>query len=245
MDANVMNRQIEQCAESNASVEGEELTASKSALLEASHMVTDTTFSILHELAKASGGAPFELAICAAGALAGYACKVAALVYVSTSRDDHQYSTTEIGLSHVYEERIFYHLLEAEYSIVNIAKKICERFGHEFDIDVGEIIGHTRESMGMPSYGMPRVELSPERTGNPAAHVCHLWPSQSAAVQRRCPSPESWPILFGLTINNLLVMGKSTVDPMVAVRLALEAAIPMSMISVELDCLERTEHTKA
>jgi hypothetical protein len=203
------------------------------ALLEASRMVTDMTFCLLRELGSDSGGCDSESAICAAGALAGYACQAAACVDESGEISTDvvlQHKVSEIGVGYHSDARIFFYLVEAEYSVVNIAKKIYERSGYEFDIDVGDIIQHARESVGMPSYGFPRVALAPEKIGSPIAYVRQIWPSQISTILRQCPTAASWPILFGLTINSLLFMAKQRVDPKVGVRLALEAAIPMSMI---------------
>lgn len=207
--------------------------AQGAALLEAGRLVTDTTFCLLDELGSASGGGYIESAICAAGALAGYACQAAACVDESGKTSTTtvlQHTVTATGVSYFCDDRIFFHLIGAEYSVVNIAKKTCERFDRKFDIDVEEIINSARDNVGMVPDGIPRVALAPERVGSPEAYVRQLWPMQIATIQPQCPSPASWPILFGLVINNLLVMAKQSVDPVVGLRLALEAAIPMSMI---------------
>lgn len=203
------------------------------ALLEAGRIVTDTTSCLLRELGSASGGCYVESAICAAGALAGYACQAAACVDESgkiSTTTVLQHTVSATGESYFCDERIFFHLIEAEYSVVNIAKKTCEKFDRKLDIDVEEVINYARNNVGMVSYGIPRVALAPERVGSPEAYVRQLWPMQIATIQPQCPSPASWPILFGLVTNSLLVMAKQSVDPVVGLRLVLEAAIPMSMI---------------
>jgi hypothetical protein len=54
--------------------------------------------------------------------------------------------------------------------------------------------------------------------------------SSHPIVKLFCPEPVDWPILFGLAIQQLIDMGKNTIDPGSALRIVMESAVSMSKV---------------
>jgi hypothetical protein len=47
-----------------------------------------------------------------------------------------------------------------------------------------------------------------------------------------CPDPEQWPILMGLSIQEVIEMAKNVIDPCLALQIVMESSIPMSKVEL-------------
>jgi hypothetical protein len=51
-------------------------------------------------------------------------------------------------------------------------------------------------------------------------------------VKLFCPNPVDWPILYSLAIQEAVYAGKGVIDPVIAFRIVIESAIPMSKVDL-------------
>ncbi|GJI96783.1 hypothetical protein RugamoR57_35010 [Duganella caerulea] len=86
--------------------------------------------------------------------------------------------------------------------------------------------------MGSDAFGKPRARENHAPQEPPINYVRALWPVLKPVVVKYCPNPEHWPVLLGLSIQEVIVMAKTVIDPCLALELVMEAAVPMSKVNL-------------
>jgi hypothetical protein len=95
--------------------------------------------------------------------------------------------------------------------------------------DLGEIFRHVVQSMGSDGFGRPRLPPSIELPDLPRAALDRTW--RKAAQILKDSRPAEWPALFGATAYVIIDANRKTLAPPNAVKILLEAAIPMSKLN--------------
>ena len=87
-------------------------------------------------------------------------------------------------------------------------------------------------AVGTEAFGKPRVpeEHTPHQL--PIDYVRDLWPVLEPQIVKFCPGPQHCPVLLSLSIQEVIGMGKSVIDPCIAITLVMETAIPMSKVDL-------------
>jgi hypothetical protein len=196
-----------------------------------------------HELRSGNNVQP-ESALCALGALAGYAAQQAireAVVKPGKLALDQAFVVIETRSGDVF---YFGDLLNA----VIVSKdggqngtrdkghasiwKIVSDGGYEAGAinlpDVIDMIKHCAATVGKEEFGIPRIAGAHLPLILPREAVSRFWP----AVRRRltCAEPMSWPLHLAMAARTLIVDLKDTIRPDIAVQIVMEAAVPMSKI---------------
>ena len=194
--------------------------------------VTQRLLAIL----KTERGVHIESVLCALGALAGYSCQ-ASVRAIAVAR-----GLPEVGLLTVVQTRdgkTYYFgnelnkpLAESKYSVWSIAGGGAQQAGCNNPPDLAEVFKHTSSSVGTQSFGKPRVPEKNAPHDLPIKYVRKLWPTLQPLVVKCCPDPEHWPILLGFSIEEIIVTGRSELDPCIAIRLVMESAVPMSKVNL-------------
>jgi hypothetical protein len=175
-----------------------------------------------------------ESLICALGSLAGYACQVAV-----ASRATRGASKQVLGgqaqnaSGHFLGDALYKVLAESRHSVWKIAANGAEEAGCKALPDLAEILSHTSVVLGTESFGVPRMPKQHRAGDLPLNYVRKLWPELKPVIERACPSPEQWPVVFGLAIRNALIASKDQIDPGVALRLAMESAAAMTKAALD------------
>lgn len=185
-----------------------------------------------------------ESVLCALGALAGYAAQQAireAVVKPGKLTLDQAFVVIETRSGEVY---FFGELLNAIIVAKDGGKpgvretghasiwKIVSDAGYEAGAinlpDVTDVIKHCAATVGGAEFGIPRVPDAHMPIVLPRDAVSRFWP----AARRKLAGtePMSWPLHLAMAAHKLIVDLKHTVRPDIAVRLVMEAAVPMSKI---------------
>jgi hypothetical protein len=98
--------------------------------------------------------------------------------------------------------------------------------------DIGELAAHVARSVGDASFGRPRVPPSVDLPEFPQPALIRTWGSATKILHERRPS--EWPALFGAAANNIVNSNRTFVPPPIALRIMLEAAVPMSKLNPAL-----------
>ncbi|MEM8744866.1 MAG: hypothetical protein AAGF14_09555 [Pseudomonadota bacterium] len=103
---------------------------------------------------------------------------------------------------------------------------------------INSIFQHAASTVGTPNFGVPQL---PEmhRPGLPPRELLNkLWPGAKSILGSTDVPGEGneslpiglWPTVVALTAQKLIEQAKDAIDPTLAMRIALEAAVPMSKV---------------
>jgi len=185
---------------------------------------------------KGERGVHIESILCALGALAGYSCQ-ASIRAQAVARGLAETANlvavdTKDGRRYFFGNHLNKPLAESQYSVWGLVGGGAQHAGCIKALDVGEIFKHVSETMGSEAFGQPRVPEKHAPQDLPLNYVHTLWPKLLPIIQKFCPNPEHWPVLLGLSIQEVISMGQQVLDPCMASRLVMESAIPMSKVNL-------------
>jgi hypothetical protein len=192
--------------------------------------------SRLIEAMKKDSGVHVESLMCAAGALGGYSCQ-AAVRANNRSKGQNELAglsvaTPDDGQKFLFGDPLNLLLAEGESSLWAFAAGGAKDCGCRNLPDLRSIFEHVAHSVGTSSFGMPRLLAEHPVHELPYYYLERLWPQFFPFVERFCTTPEHWPALYGIAIQNLLSQSKKRLDPCVALQIIMESAIPMSKVQL-------------
>jgi hypothetical protein len=96
--------------------------------------------------------------------------------------------------------------------------------------DIPDIVSNAARSIGTKRYGVPR--LPPEHMPNkpPRAALEEHWRFIRAEFEASRRDPSHWPYDIAAAAQWQMLTGRDTIDPPLAARIVMEAAIPMSKV---------------
>lgn len=182
--------------------------------------------------------------LCALGALSGYAAQQAlheALVKSGRLTLDQAFVMIETRSGEVF---FFGDLLNAvigahegsaagsrnssQYTIWKIVSDAGYQAGALNLPDIQDIVKHCAASVGGPEFGVPRVPDVHMPAVLPREAVSRFWPGTLRRLNGA--GPMSWPLHLAMAAHKLIIETKETIRPDIAVRIVMEAAVPMSKI---------------
>ncbi len=185
---------------------------------------------------KTDKGVHVESLLCALGALAGYACQEnlraqakeknvaeAAVFTIVKTKDGQQY---------FFGGPLNSVLAESPLSIWSLSVAAARRAGCKELPDIEEIFKHVSETLGSPSFGIPRTSTGNQAGDTPINYLKSLWPVVFPIVKQYCQKPSEWPLLLGLSIQDAVETGKTVIAPDTALKIVMESAIPMSKVDL-------------
>ena len=199
-------------------------------LMPAKIAAREVTRRMQENLKDGSGAPHVESLICALGSLAGYACQVAV-----ASRPAARGASAQVLAAHSHNagghflgDAIYKVLAESRHSVWKIASNGAEQAGGKSLPDLGEILSHTSVVLGTEAFGVPRMPKQHRANELPLTYVRKFWTELNPIIERACPSPEQWPVVFALAVRDSILAHAAAFDPGVALRLAMESAAAMT-----------------
>lgn len=162
--------------------------------------------------------------LCALGALAGFACQVSArnnaFAHGMPQRDS---LSEDLGLL----------LFGMEFSVWSLVAGAARHNGCTQFVEPAEIWAHVGKSIGTPEFGVPR--LPPEHAAGelPAEYLQLFWPMVKPVIARYCSNPAHWPVMCALALQQAMEPGQERLEAGMAMRVALESALPMARIHAD------------
>jgi hypothetical protein len=95
--------------------------------------------------------------------------------------------------------------------------------------DIPDLLRHVVGTMGWETFGRPRVPPTVSLPELPRAALSRTWPKVVDAL--RDHRPAEWPVLLGAAANKITYANRTQLAPPTAVRILLEAAVPMSKLN--------------
>ncbi len=184
---------------------------------------------------KDEQGVHIESILSLLGALAGFACQIAARNHLEEATGeipDNEFVAvgTDSGQTFFFGDAINRPLAEDEYSIWSLAAGAAQHLGCEDLPDIDDIFRHVAATVGTEDFGLPRIPDDHRPMDTPLNFLKFVWPRVFPLVEKFCETPAEWPILFGLAVQEIVILGKEAIDPGLAVMIVMESAIPMSKI---------------
>jgi hypothetical protein len=171
----------------------------------------------------------------ALGACAGFAAQVAVWreLILPTKRNPGEffvYAITKSRETFFFGEAINLFLLSTMSDRVSFLSLAAEALSDVSELfDIGELASHVSRTLGTEGFGRPRVPPSVRVPEPPRGALTRTW-SKAAHILRDSPAAE-WPALLGAAAYNIVRANRKSLPPPLALRVLLEAAVPMSKLN--------------
>lgn len=179
---------------------------------------------IVAEQLQSRGDTRPESLLCALGALAGFACQVSARTNAfAHGMPQRDYLAEDLSLL----------LFGMEYSVWGLVAGAARHNGCMNFPEPAEIWAHVGKTLGTPEFGVPRVPGQHAARQLPADYLRLFWPMLKPVIARYCNNPAHWPIMCALALQQAIEKGQGRIDAEMAMRMALESALPMARIHAD------------
>ncbi|MDH4394391.1 MAG: hypothetical protein QE278_01810 [Limnobacter sp.] len=193
-------------------------------------------FNRLANAMERDGRVHIESLLCALGALTGYSCQAGlrAQAHILEVPEDSAFNVvgTTDGKKYFFGDLLNQAIVGAEYSVWALAGGAAQGAGATELPDLDEIFGYNASVLGSEQFGIPRIPADHMAAILPLDYLKTLWPVLLPTVQRYCPNPTHWQILYGLAVQTAITEGRNVINPSVALRIIMECAIPMSKVDL-------------
>jgi hypothetical protein len=96
-------------------------------------------------------------------------------------------------------------------------------------VDIPDLLRHVAGSLGTSGFGRPRVPPSVRLSELPRAALGRTWGKVARILRENRPA--EWPALLGAAAYNIIDANRPALAPPIALRILLEAAVPMSKLN--------------
>jgi hypothetical protein len=189
----------------------------------------------LMDASKDEKGVHVESLLATLGSIAGFACVVGTLEQVAAKGADFQSCgimqvSCADGKNYYLGDPINELLLEGQHSVWALAAGTAQNLGVTKLLDVAEIAGYVAGTLGGPKFGEPRLPDGHPISDLPINYVKNIWPVAAPQLAQRAPEPYERVVLLGLAIQNVMEMGRTAIDPALALHIVMECAVPMAKL---------------
>ena len=215
------------------------LDAVEQAAVEKPYIEQEVTGRELHdnilEALRDQSEARIETAIGVMASLAGFCCLYP--VYAKYERgeifpeqSDFQIEVAPDGTRYFYGNMIDDRLFGGEDSVCEILFDKGKRLGITAAPDISSVVAHSQSVMGTRDFGMVRVSQDHCPRDLPSNFVRYLMPSYIPLLRRYDPDPEKFRHSFAFAVCRLMEQNCETLSPDLALKIAIECAVPMSRL---------------
>ena len=190
---------------------------------------------LMREL-KDQRGIHCETLLTAIGALAGYAAQQAlweGMVKPGKLAIAQAFKVVETpsGATYFFGDTLDSLLVSMEPKHVSVWKIVAGSAltaGGEHLPNVNELLRHSAATAGTSAFGLPRLPDDHLPSILPRAAVERFWPG--ARLLLSLSDPLQWPLLMAHAAQKLMLAMKGSISPDLAVKIVMEAAVPMSRV---------------
>jgi len=181
-------------------------------------------------------GVRFEDLLGILGSCGGFSCIVAALHQASAKRQSPQ--AAGLCAMRGLDKNVYYFggptnrfLAEDQLSLLSLALGMAKELGAVVSLEMIEkAVMHVVATGGTADFGIPRLPVENSPADMPLNYVKHLWRKLQGPLDLYEVPVTQRPTAYGFAIQKALEMGKDKLDPLLAVKIVVECATPMSKI---------------
>lgn len=165
-----------------------------------------------------------ESLLCALGALAGFACQVSARTNAfAHGMPERDRLSDDLSLL----------LFGMEFSVCGLVAGAARHHGCTESVEPAEIWAHVGQTVGSAEFGVPRLPSEHAPRDLPADYLRLFWPMLKPVIARYCSNPAHWPVMCALALQHAMGPAQDKLDAAMAMRIALESALPMARIHAD------------
>lgn len=185
-------------------------------------------------LSDPQGRVHVETMLSALGAMAGFGCQVAVREAMNAGRISPEGALVEVttndGGTYYFGDQINQPLLEAPISVWKLVAGAAQHAGAQELPDIIEIVKHVSATVGGGGFGVLTVDAKNQPHEAPIDALKHHWPSCHALITSlpRDPLMTGW--YFAGAAQSVIVDARQVIEPALACRIVMEAAVAMSKI---------------
>ncbi len=193
---------------------------------------------IFGEITESNQGIHIETALTALGALAGFSAQMAIREFFIkagkiSEEQAFQIAKTNDGQTFYVDDWLNEPLVATQKGAVSIwgfVAGAAEHLGAKTLPDPNEIFRHVVSSIGGEGFGVPRLPAKNMPHASPIELLNRFWNPIRNYLVVNVDNPGAWPLTIGLASQKAMVRAKAVIDPALAARIVMEAAVPMSKI---------------
>lgn len=179
---------------------------------------------IVTEQLHSRGDTRPESLLCALGALAGFACQVSARTNAfAHGMPERDRMSEDLSLL----------LFGMEFSVWGLVAGAARHHGCMDCVEPSEIWAHVAKTIGSADFGVPRLPSQHAPRDLPADYLRLFWPMLKPVISRYCSNPAHWPVMCALALQHAMELGQARLDAGMAMRVALESALPMARVHAD------------
>ena len=168
------------------------------------------------------------------GALAGFGCQMGireSLIIRGDLKEEKAFMLVETknNIKLYFGDLTNELLLEGKMSVFSLVCGGAHRAGAKKFPDVHEIAGYYARAVGLPEYFMSRLPKQHQPRMYPITALGYWFATRELQVIWRV-EPLHWGWNYALAAQKLIIEAKDVIDPEMAARIVMEAAIPMSKV---------------
>jgi hypothetical protein len=193
-------------------------------------------FDFTYRMIQNERGARIEDLLAILASTGGFACIHAAL----TTLAEQGKTTQEAGIvtargqdgnDYLFGDLPNRALIESELALLSLALGAAQACGGQISIEmVHDAMRHVAGSVGGAEFGVPRLPEQHRPGDLPINYVRHIWPKIAEALDLYEVPVEQRPTAIGFALQQAIDLGKDTLDPTIAARIAVECAVPMAKL---------------
>jgi hypothetical protein len=200
--------------------------------------ISQELLDLLLDALRDQSGVQVETALALIGALAGFSAQMAireSLVVTGKVPEDKAFVVVETknGEKYYFGDALNEFLFEhkpGNFSVYAFVGGAAQKAGASQLPSLQEIAAHVARTIGTEKFGILRLPADNAPKMDPIALLQRFWDgTRNFLVLNRQP-PMTWPFSLGLTAQKLILMAKDTIDPALASKIVMEAAIAMAKV---------------
>jgi hypothetical protein len=199
-------------------------------------VATQITDIVVAELDEPGRGINIETALTALGALAGFSAQMAIREYFIKAgkiTEEKAFATvkTKDGSTYFFGDLLNEPLITTQkdqHSVWNFVGGAAQGLGAKELPDLRDIFSHVASTVGSDKFGVPRLPASNMPHATPFDLLNKFWNPIRNHLAISTDTPGSWPYVLGQATQILMIRAKGVIDPALAAKVVMEAAIPMS-----------------
>lgn len=185
-----------------------------------------------------SGTIDFASVLNALGALAGFGCQMAVREgFIKTGRITEEEAfvvvETKSGEKYFWGDFLNSPLLATDrdqISVWSLVAGAAQSAGAKMLPEVETIIKHNAETVGSEAFGIPRVPTKFAAQELPILVLKKYWPMMQKLLNDNKVDAKFWGWTFALASQYIIYGNRAALDPSMAAKIVMEAALPMSKI---------------
>lgn len=123
------------------------------------------------------------------------------------------------------------YLYESQLSVLDIALPYAMKHGAAIDHDfLHEPVAHAMRTVGTSQFGVPRLPAAHRLNATPVELARTAWPQADYLFDKVDLALQYRPAALGFAIGKALDKAATVIDPLVMATIAVECAVPMSMV---------------